>query len=189
MEEVIYTSDLFDFVRKTKEYSIRNEKKSITLEFVRRPPGVRAIVTEGKNILLVREYRYELENWDYRLPGGKVFDTLKSYKLALRSKSVLQSTYDAIKRELLEEVGLVISDPKLYVSTRAGATVEWDLYYFEIKTHYLSKAGQQLEVNEHIYPEWRPIHEVKKMCIEGKIHEDRTVGVLLKYILEHQTRS
>jgi len=30
-------------------------------------------------ILLSREYRSELDRYDYRLPGGKVFDTLAEY--------------------------------------------------------------------------------------------------------------
>jgi DNA-binding NarL/FixJ family response regulator len=49
-------------------------------EFARRAPGVRMIISaqdgSGK-ILLTREYRPSLERYDYRLPGGKVFDSLQ----------------------------------------------------------------------------------------------------------------
>ena len=48
-------------------------------EFARRSPGVRLLIIKGNQTLLTKEYREEIKSFDYRLPGGKVFDTLVNY--------------------------------------------------------------------------------------------------------------
>lgn len=50
-----------------------------TFEIARRSPGVRALIVRDGKILLSREYRTEVDEYDFRLPGGKVFDTLSEY--------------------------------------------------------------------------------------------------------------
>jgi hypothetical protein len=47
---------------------------------------VRIIIqNEEKKILLTKEFRYELDAYDWRLPGGKVVDTLDEYLSILDS--------------------------------------------------------------------------------------------------------
>ncbi len=60
------------------EVDIAGKKK--TFETARRAPGVRLIFERDGKILLSREYRREIASYDYRLPGGKVFDTLTEFK-------------------------------------------------------------------------------------------------------------
>ncbi|MEI6117757.1 MAG: hypothetical protein WCP92_00380 [bacterium] len=48
-------------------------------EIAKRSPGVRLIICDGDKILITNEFRKEVNTDDYRLPGGKVFDTLKEY--------------------------------------------------------------------------------------------------------------
>jgi 8-oxo-dGTP pyrophosphatase MutT (NUDIX family) len=62
---------------------------------------VRLIITDGDKILLTKEFRRELNQEDYRLPGGKVFDTLKEYN-AYR-QNIEPSCLVAAKRECEEE--------------------------------------------------------------------------------------
>lgn len=62
--------------------------------------------------------------------------------------------------------------------------VIWDLYYFEIKEYSTSETGPKLEKDEIINGyTWFDFDEIIKMCQKNEIHEDRTVGVLLSYIL------
>lgn len=152
---------------------------------VRRPPGIRAlIVNENNQILLSREFRYELNDWDYRLPGGKVFDSLDDYKSALENDTVMENVLKTVPKEVLEEVGLVVRNPKLLKVSLDGAGVIWDLYYFEIRDYKKSDNGPQLEENEIINGyKWYEFNDIIKMCRNNEIHEDRTVGVLLTYIL------
>jgi len=53
--------------------------KEVVFETARRAPGVRLIIVRDGQMLITREFRNELDDYDYRLPGGKVFDTLDEY--------------------------------------------------------------------------------------------------------------
>ena len=73
-EVITYKGKIFEIVN---TQMVKGDK-TVTFEKARRAPGVRVIIanTKKQQLLLSREYRYELERDDYRLPGGKVFDTL-----------------------------------------------------------------------------------------------------------------
>lgn len=186
-EKTIFDNGFFEFVEVEEEHEIEGKKKDIFRNMVRRTPGIRALIVDKseKKILLSREYRYELEDFDYRLPGGKVFDTLNDYKESLKREDVEESSYATVFKEVSEEVGLIVRDPKLIKVSKAGAGVVWDLYYYEITDYDIDKNGAHLEDDEIIDGfVWKTFDEVQEMCISGEIHEDRTVGVLLSYILK-----
>lgn len=186
MEKLLFSDGLFEFIETEKFYDIKGENKKIKRNFVRRPPGVRAIIVDKskKKILLSKEFRYELNEWDYRLPGGKVFDSIQDYKEALTENSITKNAEKAVIKEVLEEVGFIIRNPKLIKISTCGATVTWDLYYYEITEFKINENGTQLEENEFIDGYiWKDYNEIIELCLNNKVHEDRTVGVLLSYIL------
>ena len=187
-EHSIFDNGFFEFLETEEEFKIDNQTKYIKRNMVRRPPGIRALIVNRKNqILLSKEFRYELNSWDYRLPGGKVFDSLNEYKIALNNNTVMENVLKTVPKEVLEEVGLIISNPKLLKISLDGAGVIWDLYYFEIKEYMKSETGAQLEEDEIINGYmWYNFDEIRKMCKNEEIHEDRTVGVLLSYILNYK---
>ncbi len=189
-ERRVFNNGFFEFLETEEEFVIDNQVKHIKRNMVRRPPGIRAlIVNEKKQILLSKEFRYELNCWDYRLPGGKVFDSLNDYKIALKNNTVMENVLKTVPKEVLEEVGLIISNPKLLKVSLDGAGVIWDLYYFEIKEYTKSNTGPKLEENEIINGyQWFDFDEVIEMCQRLEIHEDRTVGVLLSYILNSKNK-
>lgn len=189
MEKSTFNNGFFEFLETEEEHIIHNELKTIKRTMVRRPPGIRALIInkEDKNkILLSKEFRYELDEWDYRLPGGKVFDALGDYKesLALGDEDLLKHVDETVKKEVLEEIGLIVKTQKLIKVSKDGAGVIWDLFYYEIDDYEISKDGPHLEENEFVdgYV-WKSFDEIIKMCSKNEIHEDRTVGVLLSYIL------
>lgn len=101
-DEILYRGKLFQVISRSKESSFMTEdadgkshevKKKLTFELVRRPPGVRAIIVKDGRLLLNKEYRYELEDWDYRLPGGKVFDSTEEFERAGRGGGANVSEY------------------------------------------------------------------------------------------------
>lgn len=188
MEKVLFKEGIFELVNEEKCYSINGENKRIKRMFVRRPPGIRAIIVNDKNeILLSKEYRYELELFDYRLPGGKVFDKLDDYKKSIENNTILENTYKTVVKEVKEEVGILIRNPILYTISCDGASVVWDLYYFIINDYEIIDEGQELEENEIIDGfVWKTQDEIIKMCLDKQIHEERTVGVLLSYILKNK---
>lgn len=187
MEKSVFNNGFFEFLETDAEFIVNGLSKNIKRKMVRRPPGIRALIIDKvKNkILLSKEFRYELNDWDYRLPGGKVFDSLEDYKKSIFNDDVLEHVEKTVPKEVLEEVGLIISNPKLIKISHDGAGVIWDLYYYEITDYEINKTGAQLEENEIIEGfVWKSFDEVIQLCINQEIHEDRTVAVLLSYILK-----
>ena len=75
-ESILVAGKILELVQ--FEVDIAGKKK--IFETARRAPGVRLIFERDGKILLSREYRRETASYDYRLPGGKVFDTLAEFK-------------------------------------------------------------------------------------------------------------
>lgn len=178
-EKIAYEGKTFEIIEK----QIKAKKRLFKFEVARRSPGVRLIIIRKNKILLTKEFRPELNSFDYRLPGGKVFDTLKEYKQLINKKqNPLDAAKKAAKKECTEETGLIPKNVKLFQLSKAGLTVEWDLFYFIIENFSGNIKNQKLEDDEIIYPEWKTFKQAKEFCLNGKIQEDRSVGVLLKFL-------
>lgn len=188
MEKCIFDNGLFEYLEIEEEINIDNQTKNIKRKVVRRPPGIRAlIINDKKEILLSREFRYELKTWDYRLPGGKVFDTIEEFRESLKNNTVDEEADKTVAKEVLEEVGLIVKNQNLIKISKDGATVIWDLYYYEITDFSLSEDGTHLEDGELINGYvWFSFDKIIELCKNGDIHEDRTIGVLLTYILNQK---
>ena len=179
-EEIAYKGKIFEDVKQ----QMKAGNKKIVFEIARRSPGTRLIIVESNKMLITREFRTELNDYDYRLPGGKVFDTLDEYNNHL-SENILPFAIEAGKRECREETGLVANNIKYFATAKSGATVVWDLIYFIIDDFEENGGGQKLEAGEVIDIEWKTFDEVKKLCKDGAITEDRTLGVLFKFFLQY----
>lgn len=178
-ETIVYEGKIFEIVKQPYKAG----DKEIVFETARRSPGTRIIIVKGNKMLLTKEFRTEHNDYDYRFPGGKVFNTLEEYRKALQcNKDILQFATEAAKKECLEEAGIIAKRLRHFQTAKAGATVEWDLFYF-IVDDFKENEKQKLEAGEVIYPEWKTFDEVKELCLKDKIKEDRTVGVLLKFLL------
>lgn len=168
------------------------DMKEKAFEFAERAPGVRILVTDGERILLTKEWRSETQNWDHRLPGGKVFDSLDEY-LSEKEKSdeVMQNhAVLAAQKELLEETSLQVPvDSFTHIGRSvAGATVVWDLHYYLV--HIPKQEGSISKITtdegEQTHPEWYTHEQVKALCVDGQVQEDRSVAVLLRYLLSQE---
>lgn len=178
-ERIIHKGRIFEVINK----DMKKGDKTIKFELVKRSPGVRLIIIKNNKILLTKEYRYELKDYDYRLPGGKVFDTLDQYNQGLKENDILEHAKQAAETECIEETGLIPKNIKHIHTSHSGATVIWDLFYFLIDDFETHSQGQNLQIGEIIHPEWIDINKVKQMCINKEIKEDRSVAVLLRYLL------
>jgi ADP-ribose pyrophosphatase len=184
--KIVYSGDLFQLVS-TIEYSEKHQKIRI-FEKAHRPPGVRMVIVHENKILLTCEERTEIKDWDYRLPGGKVFDQLSEYLKNIDDSCRLeQAIKEAVVAETRQETGLhvEISDLRFLHKSVAGASVIWDLFYYEIEKFEVLSSGQELEEGENIKPPvWKSFDEILEMCLNGEIKEDRSVAVLLRYCLK-----
>ncbi len=179
-EEVEYSGQMFEVVHMTFKIG----DKEVVYEKARRAPGTRLIITSPEgDILLVEEYRSELEDWDIRLPGGKVCDSLEEYHAFLENKGeMLEKAKNAAKKEAREEVGIIADDAELFSLSTCGASVIWDLYYFIITKYEEDPEGQHLELGENIKIKWATIEEARKLALDGSIKEDRSAAVLLRFL-------
>lgn len=180
-EKIVYSGKIFDVVQ--QKYCAWDKIK--LFERAKRAPWVRLIIlnTKENKILLSKEYRTELGNFDYRLPGGKVFDTPEQREEADYSKIEKYAEKAAIF-ECREETGLIPNTAELFGISKAGATVEWTLYYFIIKDFTINKNGQELETGEVITTHWYSMSQLIELCKNGSIQEDRSLGMIFKFLLE-----
>ena len=177
METITHKGNIIEVVQKEVE---QNGKKKI-FEYARRSPGTRLIIPKGDTILLTKEFRNELNGFDYRLPGGKVYDTLDEYNTALSSGvDINESAKIAAIKEAREEVGVEAKELSLFHKSTCGATVMWDLFYFSVSA--FTEGEQHLEEGEDITFEFIDKEKVKVMCLDGSISEERSALVLLRYL-------
>lgn len=160
-----------------------------TFEVARRAPGTRLIIVDmpAKKVLLTKEFRRELGATDYRLPGGKVFDSLDEYQAFRESGTdIIEAATAKAKAEAREEAGIEVTDLAFYKKSTLGATVEWDLYVFEVTDSQQHKDGQALEEGEQVEDVlWVPFAEAKQMILDGKMQEERIALILLQWLEGH----
>lgn len=177
METITHKGNIIEVAQKEVEV---NGKKKI-FEFARRSPGVRLIIPKGDTVLLTKEFRSELNGYDYRLPGGKVYDSLDEYNISLISGiDINEAAKIAAIKEAREETGLEVHDLFLFHKSICGATIIWDLFYFVVKN--FMEGQQELEEGEDITFEFLEKEKVKMMCLDGSISEERSALVLLRYL-------
>ncbi len=177
-EQIVFTGKIGEVVH-------INQPDGRTFERFRRPPGTRLVIVSPDNqILITKEFRHETNAADWRLPGGKVCDTLKEYDALRQSgQDILVAAKAGAAREAREETGLEIHQPELIVKANAGATVEWDLYYFLVRHYDELPSGQALEAGEDIAVSWQTPAEIRRIIAAGQMGEWRSAGVLLGMVL------
>ncbi len=180
MNETIYAEGkLFELVHLT-------QPDRRVFEVARRAPGVRVIMADrdaGK-VLLTKEFRQELNGYDYRLPGGKVFDSLTEYAdFRASGRDIVEAAAAKAKAEAAEEAGMAIDDVRLFKKSTLGATVEWDLYIFEAVGWRQHQDGQALEAGEQVDDvSWYTYDQVQEMILHGDMQEERIALVLLQWL-------
>lgn len=178
-ENIVAKGKIFELVQTT-------QPDGRVFEIARRAPGVRIIIHDqaaGK-ILFTKEFRHEIAEWDYRLPGGKVFDTLDEYEVFRASrKDIIGTAKQQAINEARQEAGIEITSLELYKKSILGATVEWDLFVFETTNWQLAVEGQELEIGETIEADcWVSYAEAQQMILSGMVHEERIALIVLQWL-------
>lgn len=185
-EKIIASGKLFELVQAT-------QSDGRVFEVARRAPGVRVIIadTAKRSILLTKEFRSELDSWDYRLPGGKVFDSLEEYETHRKSgEDIVAVAITKAIAESHEEAGIDVTDVELYKKCTLGATVEWDLYVFASTGWQEHADGQKLEIGENVQTDnWFSYEKVEEMIYNGEMQEERIALVLLQWIKQQGSPS
>jgi 8-oxo-dGTP pyrophosphatase MutT (NUDIX family) len=180
-EDIVYQGRIIEVVNQ----KVNTQGKEQVFEYARRSPGTRLIIVSPENkILLTKEFRMEVSGYDYRLPGGKVFDTLVEYnEFSQSAGDIIPKAELAAKKEAVEEVGIDVEEINHFATSKVGSTVVWDLIYFVVSKYSHRKAGQELDgAGEDIEVVEVTFDEAKEICLDGRMQEDRSVAVLLKYL-------
>lgn len=150
-----------------------------------RTPWVRLIVTNNEDkFLITKEFRRELQTFDYRFPWGKVFDSLVEYEeIRGNSKKLEEAVLKAAQIEAKEEAGIdEMENIKILTKSTLGATMEWDIYYVTaaIKKQSTQNLGWEEQIHgiELLYLTEKEIFE---MIQNGSFQEDRSIGIFVKY--------
>lgn len=176
-EDIVFQWKIIEVVNQTVQIG----EKEVIFEMAKRSPGVRLIICDETRFLITKEFRKELNDFDYRLPGGKVFNTLSEYNE--KKNDIETYALAAAKNECKEETWLIAEDIALHYISHAWATIERDLYYYIVKKFTPNDKGQELELWENITVEWKTKQELLTLIKSWAMHEDRSVGVVLKYLM------
>lgn len=137
--------------------------RTIVVEWVTRPAGVRVIARrDDGDLLITDEFRHELDRRDYRLPGGKVEGD--------------DTPLDAAQTELREETGFEAGRWSYLGATQAFTMVRYPLHYFLAEE--LTATGPAPEPadgggeGEDISVCWFSLPDAAEMALEGRIGED-----------------
>ena len=140
--------------------------KTTELEVIRHP-GAAAMVplTESGDVILVRQYRYATGGWLLEVPAGKLDEG--------------EDPDVCAARELEEEVGMNPAElvPLGWIWTTPGFTDEKIWMYL---CRGLEPAEQNLQDDEVLTIESRPLAEAIEMVHRGEICDSKSVCALLR---------
>lgn len=179
----------FDIVYRGKMFEIVTweGKPGVTFEAAVRAPGVRLIIETEKDgtkaLLMTREIRREADGFDFRLPGGKVFDSLGELDQHRESGNSIEPLAEiAAKKEGKEEAGISGGEFIPGEVSKAGASVEWDLHYYLVKN---ADIGEQ-ELEEHEQGDIETVilsaEEIFEKLSQREIKEGRSADMLWSWL-------
>lgn len=177
---IVYQGKMFEIV--TWE-----GKPGVTFEAAVRAPGVRLLIETEKDgakaLLMTREIRREAGGYDFRLPGGKVFDSLLELDAHRASEDAIAPLAEiAAKKEGKEEAGISGGTYTLLEVSKAGASVEWDLHYFHVQD---ADIGEQ-DLEEHEQGDIETVtlsaEEIFAKLSQREIKEGRSADMLWSWL-------
>lgn len=125
---------------------------------------------DSNNVILEKQFRYPYNDVLVEIPAGK----------ADKEEDPLITA----KRELLEETGFEADDITLlgeyYPSV---AYTDEVIYLYEARS--LKKKEQHLDADESLSYYFVSFDEFKKMILDGKIKDGKTLAALTYYLLKH----
>ena len=179
-EKIVYQGKMIEIVHQT----VFLNGKEVVFEKGRRAPGVRLIIETPDGGFLIGKEERIIGGLDYRIPGGKVFDSLDEYNDFLSNvneeKEILEKANEAAVKESMEEMGIKPIEMEFFTISKCGGRFEWDLYYFLVKKY--EEVGQSLEEHEKIEVMKVSREKLQELALSGEMKEDRSVGVILKYL-------
>ena len=166
-------------------------KPGVKFESAARAPGVRLIIETEKNgmkaLLMTKEIRREADGYDFRLPGGKVFDSLSELdKYRESGDDIAPIAEIAAKKEGKEEAGISGGEYIPIEISKAGASVEWDLYYFVVKNSEIGEQELEEEEQGDIETIVLSAEEIFNKLSQREVKEGRSADILWSWLQKNE---
>jgi 8-oxo-dGTP pyrophosphatase MutT (NUDIX family) len=179
--EIVYRGKMFEILR-------WEGKPGVAFEAAVRAPGVRLLIETEKDgmkaLLMTKEIRREANGIDYRLPGGKVFDSLSELDAHRDSgQDIAPVAMKVAQREGKEEAGIDGGEFAPLGVSKAGASVEWDLHYYTVKNAVIGE--QDLEDGEQIQTAVLSAQEIFEKLSNGEVQEGRSAEKLWLWLTKN----
>lgn len=139
----VFKGEIFDVYQWEQELF---DGSTATYEMLKRPDTVKVIAVDGDSIIVIEEEQPGGIFRSNSLPGGRVDDG--------------ESVYEAVRRELKEEVGLEFRDWHLLQITQREPKIEWFWYTFvaqnKVSEHAVHHdSGERITVKRITYEEFK----------------------------------
>jgi 8-oxo-dGTP pyrophosphatase MutT (NUDIX family) len=167
-EQVEYTTNIFKVL--SREMKIESEDHSATFSIVEAPDWINVIaLTEDKEIVLVEQYRYGIQEPTLELPGGMVDPGENPEETSIRE---LKEETGFEGTEVIN-LGKVSSNPAILTN---------DTYTYLIKG-CKRVSEQALDGNERINVHVMPLQDFLDLVAKGEVHHSLVVAAVAKYLL------
>jgi 8-oxo-dGTP pyrophosphatase MutT (NUDIX family) len=162
-------------------------KPGVKFEAAVRAPGVRLIIETEKDgqkaLLMTKEIRREAGGFDFRLPGGKVFDSLDELDQHRESgQDIAPLAEAAARKEGKEEAGVSGGEYTSTFVAKAGASVEWDLHYFIVTKAEIGEQELGADEEGDIETVVLSAEEIFNKLVRREIQEGRSADVLWTWL-------
>jgi ADP-ribose pyrophosphatase len=142
-----------------------------TREVVRHPGSVVILAVDDQDrLVLVRQYRYPVDDVIWEIPAGR--------------QDPGESPEAGARRELEEEVGARAANVELLSSFYATPGYCDEVMHL-FRATGLRKEAARPEDDEHIEARWVPLEEARAMAARGEVKDAKTLVALM---LEHERR-
>jgi len=152
------------FTAKHRKIKIKNFHK------IKIKDAVMIICIKNNKILLLKEFRFGLNQYTWGLPGGFIDDNEKPLFAA--------------KRELLEEIGIKISKlKKLYSYVRNG---NYHCGVDHVFLANLNKIEDNLKFEKNVKAKWSKISLINKFLKKGEFKTSGVIASLLFFLFKYK---
>ena len=127
-------------------------------------------LTESKELVMVRQFRYGSKKFSLEPPGGVVEKGEDPLVAGLR--------------ELQEETGFVGSDPELLGVVRPNAAILSNSCHIVMVRNVIKIADINFDQHEELITELYPVHELKRMVQDGSITHSIGLNAILMLLLK-----
>lgn len=156
------------FTVEHREYT-REGKNPVGRDIVVHPGAVVILpLLDDGRLLMIRNYRYTVEQELWELPAG--------------TREPFEETIETARRELVEETGYEAGEmePLMEFFTSPGILTE---RMFAFVARNLKPVGQKLEEGEQITVETVEMNDVYNKLINNELIDGKTIAVLSTYFL------